>query len=93
MSNETVPGSMPTTRVATRVQAMQERLTSQIAGWLQEQLEPKGVGVVLAAEHRCMSARGVQKPGAKTVTSALLGLIRDDPRTRAEFLNLAGSRP
>jgi GTP cyclohydrolase I len=69
---------------------LQERLTTQVASWLQEQLQPKGVGVVLEAEHLCMSLRGVQKPGAKTVTSALHGLVRDDPRTRAEFLNLTG---
>jgi GTP cyclohydrolase I len=67
---------------------VQERLTTQIAAWLQEQLAPKGVGVVLEAEHLCMSLRGVQKFGAKTVTSALHGLIRDDPRTRQEFLAL-----
>src|SRR5215210_4575126 len=67
---------------------VQERLTAQIADWVQEQLEPKGVGVVLEAEHLCMSLRGVQKFGAKTVTSALHGLVRDDPRTRQEFLAL-----
>jgi GTP cyclohydrolase I len=72
---------------------LQERLTTQIAGWLQEQLEPKGVGVVLEAEHLCMSLRGVQTQGAKTVTSALNGLLRDDPRTREEFLTLAHGRP
>jgi GTP cyclohydrolase IA len=71
---------------------LQERLTTQIAGWLQEQLRPKGVGVVLEAEHLCMSLRGVQKPGAKTVTSALHGLVRDDPRTRDEFLSLTARR-
>ena len=71
---------------------LQERLTTQIAGWLQEQLQPKGVGVVLEAEHLCMSLRGVQKPGAKTVTSALHGLVRNDPRTREEFLSLTGGR-
>ncbi len=71
---------------------LQERLTTQIAGWLQAQLQPKGVGVVLDAEHLCMSLRGVQKPGARTVTSALHGLVRDDPRTRAEFLSLTGGR-
>ncbi len=60
----------------------------QIADWLQEQLHPRGVGVVLEAEHMCMSLRGVQKQGAKTVTSALHGLIRDDPSTRQEFLAL-----
>jgi GTP cyclohydrolase IA len=67
---------------------IQERLTTQIAGWLERELEPKGVGVVLEAEHLCMSLRGVQKLGAKTVTSALHGLVRDDPRTRQEFLTL-----
>jgi GTP cyclohydrolase I len=67
---------------------IQERLTTQIAAWLQQELEPKGVGVVLEAEHLCMSLRGVQKLGAKTVTSALRGLVRDDARTRQEFLAL-----
>jgi GTP cyclohydrolase I len=71
---------------------LQERLTTQVAGWLEQQLRPKGLGVVLEAEHLCMSLRGVQKPGAKTVTSALCGLVRDDPRTRGEFLSLAGCR-
>src|SRR5215216_5254242 len=71
---------------------IQERLTTQIAGWLQRELEPKGVGVVLEAEHLCMSLRGVQKLGAKTVTSALHGLVRDDPRTRQEFLALTTRR-
>jgi GTP cyclohydrolase IA len=70
---------------------VQERLTTQVAGWLDEQLRPKGVGVVLEAEHLCMSLRGVQKPGARTVTSALHGLVRDDARTRQEFLALAGA--
>jgi GTP cyclohydrolase IA len=69
---------------------VQERLTTQIAGWLDEHLRPKGVGVVLQAEHLCMSLRGVQKPGSQTVTSALHGLVRDDPRTRQEFLALTG---
>ena len=67
---------------------IQERLTTQIARWLQRELEPKGVGVVLEAEHLCMSLRGVQKFGAKTVTSALHGSVRDDARTRQEFLAL-----
>lgn len=67
---------------------VQERLTTQIANWVQEQLEPKGVGVVLEAEHLCMSLRGVQKVGTTTVTSSLHGLVRDDPRTRQEFLAL-----
>jgi GTP cyclohydrolase IA len=67
----------------------QERLTGQVAGWLQEQLAPRGAGVVVDAEHLCMTARGVQAPGVRTVTSALRGRVRDDPRTRAEFLALA----
>jgi GTP cyclohydrolase I len=71
---------------------LQERLTTQVAAWLQEQLSPKGVGVVLEAEHLCMSLRGVQKAGAVTITSALHGLVRDDPRTREEFLSLTGRR-
>ncbi|MGH2913551.1 MAG: GTP cyclohydrolase I FolE [Solirubrobacteraceae bacterium] len=71
---------------------VQERLTTQIAGWLERELEPKGVGVVLEAQHLCMSLRGVQKPGARTVTSALHGLVRDDPRARDEFLSLTKGR-
>jgi GTP cyclohydrolase IA len=67
---------------------VQERLTAQVADWLQGELEPKGVGVVLEAEHLCMSLRGVQTLGARTVTSALRGSVRDDPRTRQEFLAL-----
>jgi GTP cyclohydrolase IA len=69
---------------------VQERLTTQIAGWLEQELRPRGAGVVLEAEHMCMSLRGVQKQGATTVTSALHGLVRDDARTRQEFLALTG---
>src|ERR671911_1498556 len=69
---------------------IQERMTKQIADWLDQRLGPKGVGVILEAEHLCMSLRGVQKPGARTLTSALHGLVRDDPRTRHEFLALSG---
>lgn len=69
---------------------VQERLTSQIGTWLDEQLRPKGVGVVIEAEHLCMTLRGVQARGARTVTSSLHGLVRDDARTRAEFLALLG---
>src|SRR3954462_13687423 len=72
---------------------VQERLTTQVAGWLEEHLAPQGVGVVLEAEHMCMSLRGVQKPGARTVTSALHGRLRDDQRTRQEFLSLTAGRP
>lgn len=69
---------------------VQEHMTEQIAKWLQDQLNPKGVGVVLEAEHTCMSIRGVTKPGSRMVTSSLHGVIRDDSRTRQEFLSLAG---
>jgi GTP cyclohydrolase I len=72
---------------------IQERLTTQIASWLEHELEPKGVGVVLEAEHMCMSLRGVQKFGARTITSALHGLVRDDSRTRQEFLALTARTP
>jgi GTP cyclohydrolase I len=65
---------------------VQERMTVQIADWVEEYLQPRGVGVVLEAEHMCMSLRGVQKPGTVTVTSALHGIVRDDARTRQEFL-------
>ena len=70
---------------------LQERLTVQVAEWLMERLQPRGVGVVVQAEHTCMSLRGVRKPGTRTVTSALHGLLRDDERTRQEFLRLAGA--
>ena len=69
---------------------LQERLTTQVADWLQVQLEPKGVAVVLEAEHLCMTVRGVKADGARTVTSALHGLLRSDPRSRQEFLDLTG---
>jgi len=69
---------------------LQERLTVQIADWLEQELEPRGVGVVLSAEHTCMTIRGVHKPGSRTVTSALRGLLRDDARTRQEFFSLVG---
>ena len=69
---------------------VQERLTTDIARWLERELAPRGIGVVIEAEHMCMSLRGVQKPGATTVTSALVGQVRNDARTRQEFLALAG---
>jgi GTP cyclohydrolase IA len=67
---------------------VQERMTSQIADALMTVLEPRGVLVVIEAEHLCMSMRGVRKPGAKTVTSAVRGSVRDSDRTRAEALSL-----
>jgi GTP cyclohydrolase IA len=63
-------------------------MTVQIADWLEQELSPRGVGVVLRAEHMCMTIRGVRKPGAKTVTSAVRGLLRVDARTRQEFFSL-----
>ncbi|WP_431683805.1 GTP cyclohydrolase I FolE [Kitasatospora sp. KL5] len=69
---------------------VQERLTRQVADWLQEHLEPKGVGVVVEAEHTCMTLRGVQATGSRTLTSTLLGTLREDARSRAEFLMLTG---
>jgi len=67
---------------------VQERMTSQIADALMRVLEPRGALVVIEAEHLCMSMRGVRKPGAKTVTSAVRGCIRDSARTRAEAMSL-----
>jgi GTP cyclohydrolase IA len=69
---------------------VQERLTVQVANWLQEHLEPKGVGVVLEADHLCMSLRGVRATGSTTVTSSLHGLLRENPSSRQEFFDLTG---
>lgn len=71
---------------------VQERLTQQVADWLHDQLRPKGVGVVLVAEHLCMTLRGSRATGATTVTSALHGLLLTDARAREEFFTLAGVR-
>jgi GTP cyclohydrolase IA len=70
---------------------VQERLTQQVADWLQENLDPRGVGVVIEAEHLCMSLRGVRARGARTTTSALHGLLREDARSRQEFFALTRS--
>lgn len=67
---------------------LQERLTSQIADFLMENLKPQGVSVVIEASHSCMTIRGIQKPGAVMVTSALRGIFKKDPRSRAEVLTL-----
>lgn len=72
---------------------VQERLTQQVADWLHSNLAPKGVGVILEAEHLCMSLRGVRAPGSLTVTSALHGILRNDHRSRNEFFALAGVGP
>ena len=71
---------------------VQERLTTQIAQTLQEALQPRGVAVVMEAMHLCMIMRGVEKQNSKAVTSAMLGVFRDRPETRAEFMELIKSR-
>jgi GTP cyclohydrolase I len=68
---------------------VQERLTEEIAGAIEEVLQPKGVGVVIEAVHLCMAMRGVEKQNSRTITSAVRGAFRDDPKTRDEFLRLA----
>jgi GTP cyclohydrolase I len=70
---------------------VQERLTKQIADWLDHHLHPHGVGVVIEAEHMCMSLRGVQAIGTRTITSTLLGTLRHDGRSRGEFFALVGT--
>jgi GTP cyclohydrolase I len=72
---------------------LQERLTKQIADWLCTHLQPRGVGVVIEAEHLCMTLRGVRAVGATTITSTLLGTLREDARSRAEFFTLTGIGP
>jgi GTP cyclohydrolase I len=69
---------------------IQEKLTAEIAGAIDEILKPKGVGVVIQSEHSCMTMRGVNTPGSRLTTSHLLGEVRDDARTRSEFLRLVG---
>jgi GTP cyclohydrolase I len=71
---------------------VQERLTTEVADWLERALRPRAVGVVMEATHTCMSLRGVRQPGALTTTSALRGRLREDPRTRQEFFELIGRR-
>jgi len=71
---------------------LQERLTTQIADTIVKVLEPRGVAVIMEAEHLCMTMRGIKKPGSKMVTSAMRGLFRERAATRAEFLNLIGMR-
>jgi GTP cyclohydrolase I len=68
---------------------IQEKLTAQIAEAINDILKPQGVGVMIESEHSCMTMRGVNTPGSNLVTSRLMGVIRDDPRTREEFLKLA----
>lgn len=75
------------THFASRPQT-QERLTTQVASSLDEHLRPRGVGVVIEAEHTCMTLRGARAPGATTTTSSLRGVVKADPSSRAEFLAL-----
>ncbi|OPG03688.1 GTP cyclohydrolase I FolE [Microbispora sp. GKU 823] len=72
---------------------VQERLTKQVADWISDRLRPAGVGVVIEAEHTCMTLRGVRAVGSTTVTSTLLGVLREDARSRQEFFALTGTRP
>ena len=74
--------------VAARRPQVQERLTTQIADSIERKLSPRGVLVVIEAEHLCMTIRGVRKPGSKTVTSAVRGIFRDNNATRSEAMNL-----
>ena len=68
---------------------IQEKMTAEIARAIDEVLKPQGVGVVIEAEHSCMTIRGVNSPGSSLTTSSLIGVVRDDPKTREEFLRLA----
>ncbi len=70
---------------------IQEKLTAQIANTINEVLQPKGVAVVIEAAHQCMTTRGIHRPGVTMVTSRMLGVFRDDPTTRREFLGLIGA--
>ena len=70
---------------------IQEKLTAEIASAICDILKPKGVGVVIVSEHSCMTMRGVNTPGSRLTTSHLLGVVRDDPRTRQEFFELVRS--
>lgn len=94
-------GYLPTDRVVgisklsrvvnafSRRMQIQEKLTAEIAEAINDVLRPQGVGVMIEAEHQCMTMRGVKEPGSNLVTSRLMGVVRDDPRTREEFLRLA----
>ena len=94
LPNKTVVGISKLARLidvyAKRLQ-IQEKMTTQIADNLNMTLKPKGVAVVIVAQHQCMSTRGVKKPRVKMVTSCMTGDFRTDEKTRAEFLNMIGN--
>lgn len=95
LPGERIVGLSKLARVVThfaRNLQVQERLTKQVADWIQEELEPRGVGVVLRAEHQCMTIRGIRATGSTTVTSTMHGLLRTNPASREEFLALCGER-
>ena len=96
LPSERILGLSKLARVVDRFAAdlqTQERLTMQVAQWLDEHLRPKGVGVVIEADHMCMSLRGVRASGTRTLTSSVNGVLRDDARSRQEFFTLtSGSR-
>ena len=72
---------------------IQERMTAQIANAIKDALQPRGIAVVIEAEHQCMPPRGVMKPGVSMVTSRMLGAFRDNAKTRLEFESIIGKRP
>lgn len=92
--NQRVVGISKLARVveayARRLQ-VQEKMNAQIANCIQKVLDPKGVAVVIEAQHQCMTTRGVHKPGVTMVTSTMLGAFRKDPMTRREFLTIIGN--
>ena len=91
LPNDRVVGISKLSRVVnafSRRLQIQEKLTAQIAEAINDILKPQGVGVMIEAEHSCMTMRGVNTPGSSLITSRLMGVIRDDPRTREEFLKL-----
>ena len=95
MPNNLVIGLSKLARIAetfSRRLQVQERLVKQVALAIEEAINPQGVAVVMEATHLCMAMRGVQKPGATTVTSCMTGVFRDQPATRAEFLSLVRSQ-